>query len=745
MQIVAHTKWQYQKRRASADRLEMGLQKPTLGQLFALQTHHWLYRNLKLIFKHSPSYREWHQFKRKPRTVQIAARIRRKNNTAKPIAQPLLHDAIEQARKIVFPASNHPVVTVLIPVYNKIEYTLSCLHSIQQYAPQTPFEVIALDDCSNDGTAESLALIEGLTVVRNTENLGFLRNCNNGAKKARGKYLLFLNNDTRVLAGWLDELLGTFETHLNVGLVGSKLLYPSGMLQEAGGIIWNDASGWNYGRDTYPDNPAFNYVRDVDYCSGASLMIPTDLFRALAGFDERYIPAYYEDTDLAFSVRKSGYRVLFQPFSRVIHYEGVTSGTDLTTGIKAYQRHNQAKFLNKWRDILANHGSPTQRVEFARERAVTKRALLIDATTPMPDQDSGSVDVISCIKALQALGYKVTFIPDDLQHKDHYTEALQRMGVECQYSHYIYSLAEQLEPSGSIYDLVIVRRVEIAAKYLKEIRRHCINAKIIFDTVDLHFLREQRQATLVNSAKMQQQAMRTKLAEHEVMKQSDATIVISDVERKIVLDEWPDIRVATIPYIREIPGCKAPYASREDIVFIGGFRHLPNVDAVLHFVRDIWPLVRDLLPQARFLIVGSHVTPEIQALQEISGVVVVGHAAELDPIFNRCRLTVAPLRFGAGIKGKVGTSLGYGVPCVASPIAAEGMRLTDRKNVLIASNSQSFAKATAEAYCDEPLWNHLSDNGMKFMREHHSLEQGISHMRDLIDSLPSQQVRKYCS
>ena len=188
----------------------------------------------------------------------------------------------------------------------------------------------------------------GVIYLRNERNSGFVASCNRGAEKARGKYLVFLNNDTLVKPGWLTALLDTFTEEPRAGIVGSKLLYPDGRLQEAGGIIWRDASGWNYGKFDDPGKPEYNYLREVDYCSAAALMVPKALFESVGGFDSRYAPGYYEDTDLAFKVRQAGYRVLYQPLSEVIHYEGATGGTDISTGAKKHQEINRSTFAEVW-------------------------------------------------------------------------------------------------------------------------------------------------------------------------------------------------------------------------------------------------------------------------------------------------------------------------------------------------------------------------------------------------------------
>ena len=634
-----------------------------------------------------------------------------------------------------FAPAVQPEVSIIIPVFNQAAYTALCLRSIAESGTRRSFEILVVDDASTDGTAKMLAGCENLRVLRSDANAGFIRSCNRGASEARGRLLLFLNNDTWVVPGWLDALADTLDDVENAGLAGSKLIYPDGLLQEAGGILWNDASGWNYGNRQDPERPEFNYRRDVDYCSGASIMVRAGLFRQLGGFDERYVPAYFEDADLAFAVRAAGLRVLYQPLSEVIHFEGMTSGRDLKQGAKAFQVANRQKFFEKWSAVLAGHRKPGESPQFEKERAVRLRALVVDIRTPMPDMDAGSVEAVNYMRLLQDLGFKVTFVPaDSFFPAGRYTSALQKIGIECLYVPHVASVKAHLEERGADYDLVILSRARNAARYVDTARRLCPRAKILFYTVDLHYLREERQAELAGSAALARAAARTRALELGTMRKSDATIVLSRAEQEMLSGEVPGVRLFVIPLLREFPGRGAAFGPRRGMLFIGSYEHLPNVDAVRYFAAAIWPLVRRKLPDVEFLVLGSNPPAEVLAL-EGNGIHVTGYVEDLVPYFNQCRLSVAPLRYGAGIKGKIATSLGFGVPCVATRIAVEGMGMTDGAEVLVADLPEEFAQAIARLHEDERLWLGLSGRGFDFVERSYALDAGRELMRDMLTQL----------
>ena len=623
---------------------------------------------------------------------------------------------------ICFPQHEEVDVSIIIPVFNQLEYTHACLASLQVVEEQTRFEIIIVDDCSTDRTAEVLPEVDGITYVRNERNSGFVASCNRGAQKARGKFLVFLNNDTLVKPGWLIALLDTFEEERRAGVVGSKLLYPDGRLQEAGGIIWQDASGWNYGKFDDPGKPEYNYLRDVDYCSGAALMVPKALFESVGGFDSRYAPGYYEDTDLAFKVRQAGYRVLYQPLSEVIHCEGVTGGTDISTGAKKHQEINRSTFAEVWRDELARRPANGDVTFLQRPRTPAgKNILVIDHHLPMPDRDSGSLRMFQILKILHRLGHRVTFLPDNLADMPPYTCELQKRGIQVLHHPYVKRVRDYLISHGPIFDVVVLSRCDFARKHIADVRLHAPQSRIIFDTVDLHYLREQREAQLTQDPDVRRKAQERQLLEDYLIKEADETWVVSPIEQQMLQENWPNKSIQLVSNIVDVTGPVTPFALRRDWLFIGGFQHRPNIDAVLFFVQEIYPLVRDRLPDTKFYIIGDKAPPEIVALAS-DRIIVAGLQRNVRSFFDSVRLSVAPLRFGAGIKGKINQSMAFGVPVVATSIAVEGMNLADHNHVLVADEPEDFARGLIELYESEELWKRLSQNGISKTQELYSTD-----------------------
>lgn len=637
---------------------------------------------------------------------------------------------------------NEPVgVSIIVPVYNNLAYTAHCLSSLIEHSSGQAIEIIVVNDCSSDQTADFLDRCKGIEVIHITKNLGFIGSCNAGAKKARGEFLVFLNNDTQVTDQWLTALLEPFATWPDTGIVGARLVYPSGELQEAGGIIFKDGSGWNYGRLGSATTSRVQFVSEADYVSGACLAIRSETFQSLGGFDTHYSPAYYEDTDLCFKVRELGLKVLYQPRSTVIHFEGITSGTSESSGIKRYQAINREKFKKRWAKQLTAHPEPvpgpqaTGLIEKARHHRSKGHVLVIDAVTPQPDHDSGSLRMLAMLELLVEMGYRVTFMPINLAWDGRYSETLQAKGVETIYHPEISSPSAWLQTYGNLLDWVIGSRYYVLGDVFSDVERYAPQARVIFDTVDLHFLREQRKASLENDAGMAKAAQTTEKLETDLIKKSHTTLVVSSVEKDLLGQQLSSSNIRVLSNIHTITETVEPLKGRSGLMFVGGFQHPPNVDAARWLIEEILPLLRSKEPSIDLHLIGSRMPEWLQNLHA-PGLYNHGFVEDLGPHLAQRKVALAPLRYGAGVKGKVNQAMAHGLPVVATSMAAEGLHTEHNVDILIADDTESFVDEIIRLYNDEALWHRLSEGSLANVSEHFSRDAARQVLKDILSEPP---------
>lgn len=622
---------------------------------------------------------------------------------------PLLSLGEIKKQELEFILYSQPLVSIVIPVYNKVEYTFNCLVALKEnVSSKISYEIIIVDDHSSDATKELIGRVKGINFNRNEENLGFLLSSNKGASVARGEYICFLNNDTEIQVNWLESLVDIFCRYPDAGIAGSMLIYPDNKLQEAGGIIWNDATGMNYGRLMDCLDPKFNFVRPVDYCSGASILIRKRDFEILQGFNKIFAPAYYEDTDLCFDVRNQlGKKVFYQPESRLLHHEGITSGRSTSSGVKRFQVINQEVFRQKWERELQKHYKD-QPEKGALRLCGKQTILIVDLYIPAFDKESGSFRMFQLIGIFKELDYHVIFAPDNEAPEEPYTFELQQLGVEVIYrsKDFHRTVIRQIEERLPYIDIAWICRPSLFAKYSSVLKKKN-SIKLIYDTIDLHYLRLKREAELFPERKIDWKTM--KRLEQKCGKESTMTIAITEVDKQI-LKEMEIQPVETIPNIH-VPnrGVLIPFEERSGILFIGGYNHPPNVDAVIWLCNEIMPLVWQEHPDLKVTLLGNKPTESVRELAS-SNVTVTGYIQDVSSYFKQSKIFVAPLRYGAGMKGKIGQSLEFSLPIVSTSIGSEGMNLEHEYHCMLANDPKSFAEAIIQLYFDKKRWERISSN-----------------------------------
>ena len=638
--------------------------------------------------------------------------------------------------------------SIIIPAFEHVEYTIAAVISLLEHGSSARYEIIIGNNVSSDETADVFGAVGGLVrCITHELNEGFIRNCNLSARHASGRYVVLLNNDTIILDGWLDELLAPFKRFADVGLTGSKLLMPDGSLQEAGGIVWQDASAWNFGRGQDPTLPEFNYVKDVDYVSGAAIAIPKQVWDDIGGFDERYVPAYFDDSDLAFALRAKGLRTLYAPGSQLIHHEGITHGTDLTTSTKAYQQANRGKFIEKWATELAAGQYPNaEHVLLARDRSRhRKHILVIDHYIPQPDRDAGSRTMFSYVKMFVDAGLQVAFWPDNLYRDRAYIRALQDIGVEVVYGGPLAGrFAEWIKQRGPYIDYVFLSRAHVAERLAADLRTYC-SAKLLYYGHDLTYERLEREYKLTGLAQTLTEIEEWREREQAIWQQSGVIYYPDQGEVDEVRRVMPEKRARVlIPYMyseRELATVRQRIAGVSDghrpspargaapsLLFVGGFQHRPNVDGARWLVHEVLPYLKRLVPDISTILAGSKPPPAVTDLMA-EDVIVTGYISDpvLEWFYRSVQIVVAPLRFGGGVKGKIVEALRFGVPVVTTTPGIQGLAgMADC--LAVADTPEAFAEAIARLVNDPELAHQQALRGFECIEREFGYAAAIRNM-----------------
>lgn len=628
----------------------------------------------------------------------------------------------DRGQPIRFPADAPPRVSVIIPVYGNAPELRACLRAMAAtVGSEPPFEVILADDKPDDRATADVPPSPGLRILDNPENLGFLRTCNRAAARAGAgagaEFLLFLNSDTLVQPGWLRALVAAADAEPRAAIVGSMLLNTDGTIQDAGWRILGDGWGHPLGRGATTEGSAHTYRREADCVTGASLLVRRSAFEALGGFDDAYAPAFYEEFDLAFRARARGWLTLYEPGSRVVHLGSASYGAAERDRLSA---RNHGAFVERFADRLRRQPwGDTPEFLLRRLGDPGPAILVVDDTLPRPDRHAGAVTLTQYLGLMAGAGWRVVFAPYDGVSDSAASLPLRDMGIEVLPGG-AEAIAAWLAENGRHLRNAWVARPGVAPFVLPAIRAHS-SAFVAYYTHDLHHRRLRQEATLTGNPAILLEAEETERAEVAIFRGVDCVMSCNEEESEIIRGLSPGTRVVTVPpyYVAEEdapPRDAARFAALRDIVFVGGFPHLPNVDSALFTAREVMPLVWERVPDARLVLVGYAPPPEVRALADDPRIVVTGQVPDLAPCFLGARLSLAALRYGAGVKGKVVQALAFATPLVTTPVGAEGLGLEPGEHALVAEDAAGLAEAAVSLLLDADRCASLGAAGQRFIR-----------------------------
>ena len=627
-------------------------------------------------------------------------------------------------RVIAFPQTREPKISIVI-VSRGARYILATtLANMARYQAEEAeaFEMILVDNASDLGTRRLFPRLKNLTLIQNEENRGFGQACNQGAAVARAGRILFLNPDVDLFPGALKAMCESFSLFKRVGIVGARLVFPGGHLQEAGGNFVDDAQVTHpYLRSEKDASaPEALFAREVGYVSAAAMMIGRSLFETLGGFDAAFDPAYFGDTDLCVRAQRLGHSVVYQPRAVAIHY-GSAASPNRAAAEELIDKHRDI-FLQRHRKWLFESG--TQPIGFmARDmNRFRMRVLYIDDETPHRDKGGGLPRANSIIAAMVSMGYQVTVLPasrSDMEPADRYRD--------------LHPSVEILEPQGGLRLLVDLAG-ERAGYYdvLWVSRPHNIDsvclsmfgagrtprylaARVIFDTEAVFAARDGVQA-IARGKGLTAEALWGRLrSELRFAALADRVVCVSASEERI-LRAAGLINVAILGHTVEL--CPGPrtFHDRSGILFVGALWHeeSPNVDSIDWFLDEVWPrITRDLGTQLELTLVGE-IADTVRARFTRPCVVIKGRVDSLDEVTDKARIAVAPTRYASGVPHKVHEAASRGVPIVVTPILKEQVGWNDGEGLLAApwQDPEAFARAIVALHSDALLWERVRAAGL---------------------------------
>jgi len=663
---------------------------------------------------------------RRPESAQAKAAFDRE-------ARQTLAGFLASGKKLSVPAAETPALSVLLVFFNQAQLSLLCLQALIENA-DVPFELIIVDNASSDETGELLDRLENIKLIRNDENLGFVKAVNQGAALAGADHLLLLNNDAFIEPGALGAALETLREEVDAGAVGGRIQTLDGRLQEAGNIIWRDGSCAGYGRGGNPEDGEFRFRRDVDYCSGAFLLFATALFKELGGFDEDFAPAYYEESDFCLRLRQRGLRTIYEPGAVLRHYEfASTGGIEAAT---AQQNKNRERFRQKHREFLQSQPeADPKRALFARTANRHPNLLLIDDAVPHESLGSGYPRCRRIVSLLAEMPLSLSFYPLQFPFED-WDETYRTLpaNVEVLLNRGRPGLAGLLNERAGFYRHVMVSRPTNMALFneaLDSLPEKAKQLEIIYDAEAVFANRELLRRELHGEHIRAEEKRRVISAELDLAREASKVITVSSAEAELFRERGHE-RVFVLGHGLAPVAEPAPFDGRRGLLFVGALKDedSPNVDSLLWFARNALPHIEREIPDIDLRVAGNLGAPSLPSIER-PNIHFQGRIESLDALYRECRVFIAPTRFAAGIPHKVHEAAANGIPCVVTPLLAKQLGWRHEEEVLVARDPEQFALACIRLHQDRDLWDSLAQSARKAVLE----DCSEGRMRDVLNRI----------
>ena len=622
-------------------------------------------------------------------------------------------------------------ISVIVVLYNQFDLTLAALDSLHAACPGG-IDLLLVDSGSTDATRHIERYVKGARLLRLADNGGFIAGCNAAMARVLAPITLFMNNDILLHGGAVAALLRRFAATPEAGAVGAKVLRASGVLQEAGCILWRDGASQGYLRGSDPNRPEANFVREADFCSGVFLGVRTPLLRALRGFDPRFAPAYYEDADLCVRIAAAGYKVLYDPAITVIHREHSSSDTLSATALIANNRSifaaKHAAFLQEKppRRAALIHAARSPRPDAGRgyrSRLKPLRLLFVEDRLPLRHLGSGYTRSNDIIAGMAALGHQVTVFPIRLHGEptpDIYRDFPDT--VEIIHDRELADFEKFAAERSGYFDAIWIARTHNAAALAPSLARRDRGLpvdRIVLDTEVVAAKRSAAKAALRRRARMPGKALARSVAlELAPAGFCRRVVAVSEADAEAIREAG----FADVPVLGHgLAPCPTPrpFHRRRDLLFIGAIHQPdgPNFDGLTWFISRVLPLLDRVLPADIRFTVAGHAEPGVAlaALAAHPRVDLIGSVDNLEPLYDSHRLFIAPTRYAGGIAYKLHEAAAHGLPIVTSALLAGQLGWRDGVELLAAPTTRprAFAARIRRAYCGSRLWARLREMALR--------------------------------